>query len=226
MSVLVCLRFTVSCQWNWGEIETERRKTLNLKSVKPLRAKNEIFPPFDFFIKNTHSFWIFEALNETERYIDFSPQFHFVKKIRTVWLFLLYGEMVHCSILISFWGKYKSFQTNLLLKLLNNPFFSMWPTRSVFKDRERWVQLEPEVMLMMARAIKINADDGKGNQNHENPGNDTIPGAYPWAVGIQFLDKLYCGGSLISRWNYSSYNFIHITLCTIFCILCFVRMLE
>ena len=75
----------------------------------------------------------------------------------------------------------------------------MWPTRSVFKDRERWVQLEPEVMLMMARAIKINADDGKGNQNHENPGNDTIPGAYPWAVGIQFLDKLYCGGSLISR---------------------------
>jgi len=29
-------------------------------------------------------------------------------------------------------------------------------------------------------------------------GNDTIPGAYPWAVGIQFLDKLYCGGSLIS----------------------------
>ena len=29
----------------------------------------------------------------------------------------------------------------------------MWPTRSVFKDRERWVQLE--VMLMMARAIKI-----------------------------------------------------------------------
>ena len=31
----------------------------------------------------------------------------------------------------------------------------MRPTRSVFKDRERWVQLEPEVMLMMARAIKI-----------------------------------------------------------------------
>jgi len=29
-------------------------------------------------------------------------------------------------------------------------------------------------------------------------GNDTTPGAYPWAVGIQFLDKLYCGGSLIS----------------------------
>ena len=54
-------------------------------------------------------------------------------------------------------------------------------------------------MLMMARVIKINADDGKGNQNHEIPGNDTIPGAYPWAVGIQFLDKLYCGGSLISR---------------------------
>ena len=75
----------------------------------------------------------------------------------------------------------------------------MWPTRSVFKDRERWVQLEPEVTLMMARAIKINDDDGKGNQNHEIPGNDTIPGAYPWAVGIQFLDKLYCGGSLISR---------------------------
>jgi len=29
-------------------------------------------------------------------------------------------------------------------------------------------------------------------------GNATTPGAYPWAVGIQFLDKLYCGGSLIS----------------------------
>lgn len=30
-------------------------------------------------------------------------------------------------------------------------------------------------------------------------GNDTTPGAYPWAVGIQFLDRLYCGGSLISN---------------------------
>jgi len=30
-------------------------------------------------------------------------------------------------------------------------------------------------------------------------GDDTTPGAYPWAVGIQFLDKLYCGGSLISK---------------------------
>ena len=63
MSVLVCLRFTVSCQWNWGEIETERRKTLNLKSVKPLRAKNEIFPPFDFFTKkNTHTLSDFLSL--------------------------------------------------------------------------------------------------------------------------------------------------------------------
>ena len=31
------------------------------------------------------------------------------------------------------------------------------------------------------------------------PGSPTIPGTYPWSVGIQFLDKLYCGGSLISR---------------------------
>jgi len=30
-------------------------------------------------------------------------------------------------------------------------------------------------------------------------GSPTIPGTYPWSVGIQFLDKLYCGGSLISR---------------------------
>jgi secreted trypsin-like serine protease len=30
-------------------------------------------------------------------------------------------------------------------------------------------------------------------------GNKTTPGAYPWAVGIQFGDKLYCGGSLITN---------------------------
>lgn len=30
-------------------------------------------------------------------------------------------------------------------------------------------------------------------------GNGTTPGAYPWAVGIQFVDKLYCGGSLINK---------------------------
>jgi len=30
-------------------------------------------------------------------------------------------------------------------------------------------------------------------------GNRTTPGAYPWAVGIQFVDKLYCGGSLITN---------------------------
>jgi len=30
-------------------------------------------------------------------------------------------------------------------------------------------------------------------------GNRTSPGAYPWAVGIQFGDKLYCGGSVITN---------------------------
>ena len=68
--------------------------------------------------------------------------------------------------IISFvWGNGTFLNTYILLReiqvfsykfafeTINNPFFSMWPTRSVFKDRERWVQLE--VMLMMARAIKI-----------------------------------------------------------------------
>ena len=120
MSVLVCLRFTVSCQWNWGEIETERRKTPNLKSVKPLRAKNEIFPPFHFFRKkNTQPFWFFEALTETEGYFDSPPSpTQLQKNISTAWLFRLYGEMGHYWILTSFWGKYKYFHTNLLLKLL------------------------------------------------------------------------------------------------------------
>ena len=27
----------------------------------------------------------------------------------------------------------------------------------------------------------------------------TTPGSYPWTVGIQFGDKLYCGGSIISN---------------------------
>lgn len=30
-------------------------------------------------------------------------------------------------------------------------------------------------------------------------GNVTTMGAYPWTVGIQFGDKLYCGGSIISN---------------------------
>ena len=30
-------------------------------------------------------------------------------------------------------------------------------------------------------------------------GNVTSQGAYPWTVGIQFGDKLYCGGSIISH---------------------------
>jgi len=30
-------------------------------------------------------------------------------------------------------------------------------------------------------------------------GNETLPGAYPWAVGIQFVDKLYCGGALVNK---------------------------
>ncbi|XP_023337337.1 trypsin-1 [Eurytemora carolleeae] len=30
-------------------------------------------------------------------------------------------------------------------------------------------------------------------------GVDTSPGQYPWTVGIQFVDKLYCGGSLITN---------------------------
>lgn len=30
-------------------------------------------------------------------------------------------------------------------------------------------------------------------------GNRTTPGAYPWAVGIQFGEKLYCGGSLLTN---------------------------
>jgi len=30
-------------------------------------------------------------------------------------------------------------------------------------------------------------------------GNATSPGAYPWAVGIQFGSKLYCGGSIITN---------------------------
>jgi len=30
-------------------------------------------------------------------------------------------------------------------------------------------------------------------------GTETVPGAYPWAVGIQFGEKLYCGGSLITN---------------------------
>jgi len=29
-------------------------------------------------------------------------------------------------------------------------------------------------------------------------GNETLPGAYPWAIGIQFVDKLYCGGTLVN----------------------------
>jgi len=30
-------------------------------------------------------------------------------------------------------------------------------------------------------------------------GTSTTAGAYPWTVGIQFVDKLYCGGSLITK---------------------------
>ena len=30
-------------------------------------------------------------------------------------------------------------------------------------------------------------------------GVKTTPGSYPWTVGIQFGDKLYCGGSIISN---------------------------
>ena len=30
-------------------------------------------------------------------------------------------------------------------------------------------------------------------------GDKSSPGVYPWTVGIQFGDKLYCGGSIISN---------------------------
>lgn len=30
-------------------------------------------------------------------------------------------------------------------------------------------------------------------------GTNALPGAYPWTVGLQFVDKLYCGGSLITN---------------------------
>ena len=31
-------------------------------------------------------------------------------------------------------------------------------------------------------------------------GNASRPGSYPWTVGIQYGEKLYCGGSLITSW--------------------------